>query len=519
MKNIFSQLLYLVYFSLFFTSNSYGLDNHKFLQIEKLISDQNIEKAFDEIKKVEAGKEKLSPQAYLLMGQIYLELDKPFKANSYFEKVKFSSTNLDAEANAGLSRGNLMLGNIFEARNFSENALRINPDLLEGKIAYALSHEDVLSAKKIDEIFLSAIRSDRGNTLAAREYIQYLIRQNRLNSAEKIIKETLIKNETSGPILALYSDILWIRGEVEKSVRYRTDAEASFRLAGNQIKANEMLAWLNIEALPKIEKLEAEQVKTQLEDTNKKKGNGKPVQEKEPGDIVISANKKIFQPLANPEKIPVDGQKGFITGSGTIINNGKAILTNKHVVEKVNYIAVRNGLGETRIATAVIESDTDDLAIIELDKPYPNEYAFNMGEFEKHLTGEDIFVMGYPMAFTLGTFHPTITKGIVSNELGFGETRGEFQITAKVHPGNSGGPIFNKFGRIVGVATGGLDKTDILEKDGFIPDGINYAVSSDRIKSFLSEPMPVGNQTNFQYDASNLYQYMRASVVIVVGQE
>ena len=59
--------------------------------------------------------------------------------------------------------------------------------------------------------------------------------------------------------------------------------------------------------------------------------------------------------------------------------------------------------------------------------------------------------MGYPMASTFGSFHPTITTGIVSNATGFAETPGEFQITAGINPGNSGGPIFNKFGKIVGV--------------------------------------------------------------------
>ena len=150
--------------------------------------------------------------------------------------------------------------------------------------------------------------------------------------------------------------------------------------------------------------------------------------------------------------MPVDIEKEFFTGSGPFFANGHLILTNKHVVEDVNYIVVRNGLGETRIAKGFFVSDTDDIAIIELENPFPSDYSLGLEDFANASTGEPVFVMGYPMAFTLGMFHPSINEGIVTNEAGFGETSGEFQISAVVNPGNSGGPIFNGDGKIIGIS-------------------------------------------------------------------
>ena len=65
-------------------------------------------------------------------------------------------------------------------------------------------------------------------------------------------------------------------------------------------------------------------------------------------------NKTAFRPKEKPQKIFIDNTKPVFTGSGIIINNGYKILTNKHVVENLNYIIVRNGLGEIREVVDVI---------------------------------------------------------------------------------------------------------------------------------------------------------------------
>ena len=95
--------------------------------------------------------------------------------------------------------------------------------------------------------------------------------------------------------------------------------------------------------------------------------------------------------------------------------------------------------------------------------------------------------MGYPISSLIGSFHPSITEGIISNPVGFEGKIEEFQII-KINPGNSGGPIINKFGKLLNHA-GKIGKDKIIKKQGFIPEDINIAINSSTIlnQTFLKK--------------------------------
>ena len=112
------------------------LQRDKVEDIQMLIENQNIESAFDELKTLQKGKTKLSADVQMLMGMIYLELEKPSKAKSYFEKILFSSTEMDDVANAGMAKANLMLGNLSEARSLAEKAMQANPDAVNKNLPW-----------------------------------------------------------------------------------------------------------------------------------------------------------------------------------------------------------------------------------------------------------------------------------------------------------------------------------------------------------------------------------------------
>ena len=158
-----------------------------------------------------------------------------------------------------------------------------------------------------------------------------------------------------------------------------------------------------------------------------------------------------------------------------------------------------------------------------LSDPYPHEYSINDEDYYRSEPGSNIFVLGYPISSLIGSFHPSITEGIISNPVGFEGKIEEFQITAKINPGNSGGPIINKFGKIVGIVAGKIDKDKNMKKQGFIPEDINIAINSSTILSFLDLPQKkinnILNQTHkIEYDAQDLYKFMRSSVVIIAAQ-
>ena len=504
--------------SIFFIKFSFGISDEEYQEISFLIEQNNIEKSFELLKEVQSSEKKLSPKSRILFGKFYIELERPAKALEYFKSVTFASTQLDAEANAGMAKAEFMLGNIEASEKFSKEALKINPDLVDGKVILAQVLSEQNYYKKAEVLFLSAMKASRKNTYPGRKFAETLLRQNKLDDAENILKKTVIQNFEDGPSLELFSDIYWLRGDIEQAILFRTQAEENYRSSGNIIKADQMVAWLNFEAVPiaeeKAQKKVEEEAQKKVEEEAQKK-----VEENTANKTILRPKRKVFEPRVKPEEILVDTRKEIVSGTGVILNSGNWILTNKHVIENLEYVVVRNGLGEIRYVDEIRESISDDLALLTLSEPYPAEYSLNVNDFKIGDTGATIYVIGYPMSSIFGSFHPTITEGIISNPLGFGERYGEFQITAKVNPGNSGGPIFDKYGKIVGIVTGKVDSEKVLENEGFMPEDINYAVKTDRVLSFLKQPINASLGNAYEYDPASLYKHMRSAIVLVVGQE
>ncbi len=502
-----------------------------FRSIQILIEQQNIEVAFEEIKKRQQGESRLTPQDQVLMGLIYLELSQPAKAFSFFEKVWFSSTNLDHIAAAGMARSELMLGNLAQALELAESAYKSNPDEPMTKLALASVLSQLLQHSRSDKLFEEAIQESRQSTLAGRMYASALQRRSQLVEAETMLKQTLIRQGEDGPTLVLYSDLLWDMGKFEEALELRVRAEVLFRKAGNIIMAEEALAWMNVEAVatirkivkpksPTVDRIVVAQLKDEPSETAAytKTDSSEGVSEQSASEA--KPGRRAFSPRLQPEPIIFDDTLPVVTGSGIILNDGYWILTNKHVVENIEYAIVRNGLGEVRDAEEVFIAENDDLAVIVLSEPFDEAYSFDVNEFEAVDVGTDVFVIGYPMSAIFGSLHPTITTGIVSNPFGFGEQDGEFQMTTKINSGNSGGPVFNEFGKIVGVATARLNRAEIFKDEGVIADGISVGVTSARALKFLNQA--VGeidpNAQSYRYTASELYKYMRSGVVLIVGQ-
>ena len=249
----------------------------------------------------------------------------------------------------------------------------------------------------------------------------------------------------------------------------------------------------------------------------KKKIDNKP---NSPQPKLALPKRATLKPETRPEEIFVDKNKPTYTGSGVILNDGKWIVTNRHVIEDSKYIVVRNGLGKVREVESVEvpAGENIDLALLKLKKPFPSNYSLSTDDIKKPKPGEQIYMMGYPMSSILGRYNPSISQGIVSKTSGFGEVTGQFQITAKMNKGNSGGPIFNDKGQIIGISVGKLDKSEILKTDGFIPEDVNVGISGQVVRNFLNMPIKANINEYGKYDASQIYEHMRPSVVFIVSQ-
>ena len=97
---------------------------------------------------------------------------------------------------------------------------------------------------------------------------------------------------------------------------------------------------------------------------------------------------------------------------------------------------------------------------------------------------QDIFVAGYPFGKRISA-SVKVTKGIVSSLTGIGNNFSNIQIDAALQPGNSGGPIINDRGNVIGVAVAKLDAKYIEKKFGVIPENTNFGIKSSVVMNLL----------------------------------
>ena len=171
---------------------------------------------------------------------------------------------------------------------------------------------------------------------------------------------------------------------------------------------------------------------------------------------------------------------GTVTGSGFIISSDGYILTNFHVVEYAaegKYpITVMLYNGDSYPATIVgYEGDDSDVAVLKINAEDLD--AVRLGDSDDMRVGETIFAVGNP----LGELDYTMTRGMISamdREISTGDddsTINMFQIDAAVNSGNSGGPVYNMRGEVIGIVT--AKYSDTYEEMGI--EGLGFAIPID----------------------------------------
>ena len=116
------------------------------------------------------------------------------------------------------------------------------------------------------------------------------------------------------------------------------------------------------------------------------------------------------------------------------------------------------------------------------------------------------------MSGFFGNDKPVITQGIVSKV--FDDEIGLFLTTTDVNSGNSGGPIFNLNGKLVGITVATLDKKKVMEETGNIPTSMGIAIKSNMLKEVFDykKTLPVSKT---KYNKASIYQQMLPSIVFI----
>ena len=174
-------------------------------------------------------------------------------------------------------------------------------------------------------------------------------------------------------------------------------------------------------------------------------------------------------------------EKAVSSGTGFFVTRQGSVVTNAHVVEDCSIIHVTSAQGEMAVAKVVARDVRNDLALLG-GGPAAKEVA----AFRTSIRlGEAVEAFGYPLVEVLSK-SGNFTLGNVSALVGLGEDSRYLQISTPVQPGNSGGPLLDQNGNVVGVVSAKLNALKVMvATNGDIAQNVNFAIKSSVAVSFL----------------------------------
>jgi len=201
---------------------------------------------------------------------------------------------------------------------------------------------------------------------------------------------------------------------------------------------------------------------------------------------------KLF-PITNDNIIQSGNQSKLASGTGFGISSNGIIVTNFHVIDGAKTIRVRginSDFNKTYKAKVLVSDKNNDLALIQIDD---NGFT-SLGTIPYTIktglagVGENIFVLGYPLRATMGD-EIKLTNGIISSKTGFQGDITSYQISAPVQPGNSGGPLFDSKGNLIGIINakhGGAENASYAVKTSYLTNLIDLLPSPPKLQTINS---------------------------------
>lgn len=205
-----------------------------------------------------------------------------------------------------------------------------------------------------------------------------------------------------------------------------------------------------------------------------------PILDEDYGNIIGEEENKYFKTYPQ-EEYTEKGHSKMYSGTGFFLSKDGYIITNYHVIENVEnnnikVIGLNEDYNKSYTAKVSISDKQNDLAILKIEDSsftpitsIPYTFKFNTSNI-----GEDCFVLGYPLISSMGK-DIKLTNGIISSRTGYNGNVSQYQISAPLQSGNSGGPLFDKDGNIIGV----------IQAKHSLAENAGYAIKASYIRNLI----------------------------------
>jgi uncharacterized protein len=166
------------------------------------------------------------------------------------------------------------------------------------------------------------------------------------------------------------------------------------------------------------------------------------------------------------------------TGSGFFVSRAGHLITNEHVVRECRDIR----LGDGQVAELIAIDRRADLALL---KAGPVEHAAVLRADARPRQGEEVLIYGFPLRGVLSS-SGQLGAGMVTALSGLRDNPLQMQIDVPVQSGNSGGPLIDAHGEVIGVVVSKLNALRVAQVTGDIPQNVNFAVAAAPLKSLIA---------------------------------
>lgn len=204
------------------------------------------------------------------------------------------------------------------------------------------------------------------------------------------------------------------------------------------------------------------------------------------------------------------------SGTGFFVTPHGHLLTNYHVVEGATQLSVKMFDGRVLMARIVKSDAANDVALLKVEA---DSQPVRFAATQMPRKGEEVFTLGYPQVKIQGN-EMKATFGRVNAESGLQNDARFLQVDVPLQPGNSGGPLIDKRGDVVGITTGSLDDLQLLRRSGSVPQNVNYA-----LKAAYAAPLLLSLEGVLPYEEGRpvdsfavLIEKLEPSIVFITAQ-